>query len=175
MSLYHMFSWCRIFECCGLQSRRLELTRQWHFHNCCVLKVKFQICKSTANRFLISAGTDGRLALWKADDLSQEEGEGEGEGESQRQPFASFKIHQSGINGLDCKWAPTAADGDRLMILSGGDDNALTFTLIDVSGDLSSARIVQQQTNLPHAAQISGRLNSPIIHRVCYASLVMSS
>ena len=125
-----------------LDTRHMDLFHELSFHNCCVLKV--QTLRDVAgNWILLSAGTDGRLAFWNISALVED---------AVLEPFGSLSIHQSGINSLSCRWI----DGRRLMILSGGDDNALIYSEVEVDCVENTIRLVRQKATFPHAAQISG-------------------
>ena len=121
---------------------RLDLFQELVFHNCCVLQVKV-MTDSDGNRILLSAGTDGRLAVWNITCLQEDES---------IEPISSMAIHQSGINSLDCKWL----DHHRLIILTGGDDNALICTKVEINCRQGSVQLQDQHKYFPHAAQISG-------------------
>jgi WD40 repeat protein len=125
-----------------------------------VLLVKV-IADPDGNSILFSAGTDGRLAVWNVTILEEDKA---------IDPLGSLLIHQSGINSLDCQWT----DLDRMLILTGGDDNALICTQIEISCERSLLTLIDQQKQFPHAAQISGnakRLNSFIFFlKLCFAS-----
>lgn len=134
-------SFFRIFDL-TLNDNRLDLFQELSFHNCCVLQVKV-IVDSTGNSLLLSAGTDGRLAVWDISSLEEDR---------TIDPVGSLAIHQSGINSLDCRWV----DADSLQILSGGDDNALICSKVEIDRVKSLVQLLDQQKQSPHAAQISG-------------------
>nr|CAH0107907.1 unnamed protein product [Daphnia galeata] len=145
-SNFHIFAACsdsfiRIFDL-SLESCKLDLFHEVNFHNCCVLLVKV-IADPDGNSILFSAGTDGRLAVWNVTILEEDKA---------IDPLGSLLIHQSGINSLDCQWT----DLDRMLILTGGDDNALICTQIEISCERSLLTLIDQQKQFPHAAQISG-------------------
>ena len=134
----------RIFDL-NLNDNRLDLLQELSFHNCCVLLVKV-IVDPTGNPILLSAGTDGRLAVWDVSSVEED---------ATIDALGSLAIHQSGINCLDCKWV----DVDRLLIVSGGDDNALTCSKMEINCQKGLLRLVDQQRQSPHAAQISGEFS----------------
>lgn len=68
-------------------------------------------CKVLGEYFL-TAATDGRLALWNLFDLSL---------------ISTKHVHRSSVKCLD-----TVLWGHRIMIATGGDDNALALTILDV-------------------------------------------
>lgn len=153
LSLFSIVS--RIYDV-ELDSRQLELIQELDFHHCCVLQVK--VVKENAstgpNRaLLLSAGTNGRLAVWDVTTCCQESSD------DQLQPMGCLSLHQSGINSLDCKWISNVSDSkqSRLVILTGGDDNALVLTHVDVDWAEQSLRLAgPQHRQHPHSAQISG-------------------
>ena len=131
----------------SLNTRRLEILQEWSFHKCCVLQVKI-ITSDAGEALLLSAGTNGRLAVWNVSEMEED---------SQIEPLGSLVIHQSGINSLDCRWT----DSNHLFILSGGDDNALNCTVLDVDCEKKMVRVIDQQKNCSaHAAQISGKIEN---------------
>ena len=132
----------RVFDCC-LESRRLEVISELNFHRCCVLKVAVTYHPISGRAILLSTGTKGRLVLWDVSDLSEE---------TELEPLAHWTIHQSGINSLHWQWID-----DNLVVLTGGDDNALVRTEIGLDAALTGASIIEQQKQIhAHAAQISG-------------------
>lgn len=132
----------RIFEL-DLKSRHLEPIQELDFHRCCVLKVK-AVMDSTGGALLLSAGTRGRLAVWDVTALSDDR---------EVVPLGHLDVHQSGVNGLDSRWL----EPDELLVLTGGDDNALICTRIKVDRQLNRVERLADVKVLPHAAQISGR------------------
>ena len=95
---------------------------------------------------VLSTGTNGRLAVWNVSNLE--------EGDKFEPLGSSVKIHQSGINCLDCR----CIDSKSLFILTGGDDNALICTQLTIDYENKVVCVVDQQKNCnAHAAQISGK------------------
>lgn len=134
-------SFIRIFSL-ALDGCRLDLFHELSFHNCCVLQVKV-VADAYGNSILFSTGTNGRLAVWNITLLEEDKG---------IEPIGSLQVHQSGINSLDCQWV----DVDRMLILTGGDDNALICTQVEISCERNVLELIDQQKQFPHAAQISG-------------------
>jgi len=131
----------RVFDL-TLDTRHMDLFHELSFHNCCVLKIQ-TLRDAFGNCILLSAGTNGRLAFWNINTL--DEG-------TPLEPFGSLSIHQSGINSFACRWI----DKNLLLILSGGDDNALICSEVEVNCVDSTIRLLRQKVTFPHAAQISG-------------------
>ncbi|KAI9558766.1 hypothetical protein GHT06_015555 [Daphnia sinensis] len=145
-SNFHIIAACsdsfiRIFSL-ALDGCRLDLFQELSFHNCCVLQVKV-VADAYGNSILFSTGTNGRLAVWNITSLEEDKG---------IEPIGSLRVHQSGINSLDCQWV----DVDRMLILTGGDDNALICTKVEISCERNVLEFIDQQKQFPHAAQISG-------------------
>ncbi|XP_046645596.1 WD repeat-containing protein 6-like [Daphnia pulicaria] len=145
-SNFHIIAACsdsfiRIFDL-SLEGGRLDLFHELNFHNCCVLLVKV-VADPDGNTILFSAGTDGRLAVWDVTVVEEDKA---------MDPLGSLSIHQSGINSLDCQWI----DLNRMLVLTGGDDNALICTKVEISCERNLLRLIDQQKLFPHAAQISG-------------------
>ena len=126
----------------ALDTPQMDLFRELSFHNCCVLKVKI-IGDPAGNSVLISAGTDGRLAFWNVSSVDDD---------SRLEPFGFLSIHQSGVNSFSCRWV----EEQVLLILSGGDDNALIYSRVEVNAAHNQIKLVDQRATFPHAAQISG-------------------
>lgn len=93
---------------------------------------------------MISTGTRGRIAIWDLELLPVEK---------EVLPLGHLSVHQSGINGLDCRWVTP----DELLILTGGDDNALICTRVRINRQLKIMVTIDNVKVLPHAAQISGK------------------
>lgn len=160
---FHIFAACsdaflRVYVL-SLEDRHLDLFQEIDFHHCCVLLVKVVEAAAAGRFFLISAGTDGRLAVWDATTWADDEEEEE------RQPTGCLSLHQSGINGLDCRWVHgSSSESGRLLVLTGGDDNALVLSHIDISWAPAGRglQLVRQRQLFPHAAQISGELSNSL-------------
>lgn len=125
-----------------LATGRLDLIQELHFHGCCVLRVK-AVTHSNGSVLLMSTGTKGRLAVWDVTSLPDDK---------ELVPFGDVSVHQSGINCLDCRWTAP----DELLVLTGGDDNALVCTKIRVNCKMKLVERLDAAKVLPHAAQISG-------------------
>lgn len=132
----------RIFSL-SLDGCRLDLFQELNYHNCCVLQVKM-VPDQYGNSILLSTGTNGRLAVWNITLLEEDKA---------IEPMGSYHIHQSGINSLDCQWV----DVNRMLILTGGDDNALICTKVEINCAKNVVELIDQQKQFPHAAQISGQ------------------
>ncbi|XP_065297450.1 tRNA (34-2'-O)-methyltransferase regulator WDR6 isoform X3 [Dermacentor albipictus] len=88
---------------------------------------------------LLSSGNDGLLRFWKLES-------------SKCDLIAVFRRHQSGINALDVYALP-----DRmLLVVTGGDDNALVLTNYLITEDNSVVVLEEQILNSAHSTQISG-------------------
>lgn len=145
-----VYRFYRIFSL-ALDGCRLDLFHELSFHNCCVLQVKV-VADAYGNSILFSTGTNGRLAVWNITLLEEDKG---------IEPIGSLQVHQSGINSLDCQWV----DVDRMLILTGGDDNALICTQVEISCKRNVLELIDQQKQFPHAAQISGQFIPSLVMR----------
>ncbi|XP_015592338.1 WD repeat-containing protein 6 [Cephus cinctus] len=71
-------------------------------------------------------------------------------------PFASFKLHQSGINSFDFK----ISTENVYLLTTGGDDNALNLIVVEVfnlpNGELSAKIISKWNSSSIHSTQITG-------------------
>lgn len=82
--------------------------------------------KSENPRYLITAATDGYLAIWDlTDNLSRNE-------DGKSRPFHVHLVHQSTIKSM----ALVLLTGKHLsyLIFTGGDDNSLAITRVEISG-----------------------------------------
>jgi len=97
---------------------------------------------------LLTAATDGRLTVWKgASRFLQSTAK-----PAQLVMISSIKVHQSSIKTLDI-----ISCGDRTVVTSGGDDNALGVTVYYVSNmSLPSAAPKTLILSSAHAAAITG-------------------
>ncbi|XP_011264637.1 WD repeat-containing protein 6 isoform X2 [Camponotus floridanus] len=72
------------------------------------------------------------------------------------EPFAEFRLHQSGINSFDLKHM----DEDRYLLATGGDDNLLNLVCfqlcISENDALSAVTLSKWSTASAHSAQITG-------------------
>lgn len=88
---------------------------------------------------LLSSGNDGLLRFWKLEG-------------SKCDLIAVFRRHQSGINALDVY----AMQDRMLLVVTGGDDNALVLTNYLITEDNSVVVLEEQILNSAHATQITG-------------------
>lgn len=106
----------------------------------CLMQVQHLASQAAEKRSVLTASTDGHICLWKAFD----------------QTYTlqwSHKIHQNAIKSLDM--VSLASGGYAL--LTGGDDNALAYTVLERSEDSwrvqpGSCKIVRSA----HAAAVTG-------------------
>ncbi|OHW93171.1 WD domain-containing protein [Colletotrichum incanum] len=88
---------------------------------------------------VVTAATDGCLAVWR----------------SAGAEYAlrhTAHIHQSSIKALDVH----SSSADRIVVLTGGDDNALGITTLDSSADGSFTPVARAGVRKAHAAAING-------------------
>uniref|UniRef100_A0A1I8M6X0 tRNA (34-2'-O)-methyltransferase regulator WDR6 n=1 Tax=Musca domestica TaxID=7370 RepID=A0A1I8M6X0_MUSDO len=113
---YHIFIGCSdgYVRCLHLQLSplKIQLTSQY-FYKKCLLHVKYV----KEYDYLLAAGTDGYLRFFDA---------------TLTHCLQEIKHHSSGVNGLSLRF-----DGSHkeLQILSGGDDQSITFSSLDLSQD----------------------------------------
>lgn len=117
-----------------------ELLGEASYTGACLMQVQHLGPQSTEKRSVLTASTDGHICLWKAVDRTYE-------------LQWSFKIHQNAIKSLDM--VSLAAGGYAL--LTGGDDNALAYTVLELSEDSwivqpGSCKIIRSA----HAAAVTG-------------------
>lgn len=88
---------------------------------------------------LLSSGNDGLLRFWKLES-------------SKCDLIGVFRRHQSGINALDVY----AMQDRMLLVVTGGDDNALVLTNYLITEDNSVVVLEEQILNSAHSTQITG-------------------
>ncbi|CEJ88994.1 hypothetical protein VHEMI04952 [[Torrubiella] hemipterigena] len=109
----------------------------------CLTQVR-HVGTQNGGRAILTASTDGHLCFWRSTATNGT-------------PFElqwSIKIHQNSIKSLDLCLLNDVTYG----VLTGGDDNALAYTLLDVS-DMSSLTVragYPRMTRSAHAAAING-------------------
>ncbi|CAL8278416.1 unnamed protein product [Boreogadus saida] len=115
---------------------QFDLLWESFYHQRCVLSVApCCLVDATGNRYrlLLSAATDGRIALWDftptsllAGNLNSKSGTSALPG-----PCLTFPAHQSGVNSL-AVWQERTDDGCLVTVASGGDDGQLTLSVVQV-------------------------------------------
>lgn len=88
---------------------------------------------------LLSCGNDGLLRFWKLEGQKHD-------------LIAVFRRHQSGINALDV----LSLQDRMLLVVTGGDDNALVLTNYLVTEDNSVVILEEQILTSAHCTQITG-------------------
>ncbi|KAI9017288.1 WD40-repeat-containing domain protein [Gaertneriomyces semiglobifer] len=122
------------------------------WHNRCVLKAKIV---ALDKRLLgVTAGTDGRIAIWDLGWYDVEEA-------VSPTPIWNMVVHQSGINALDVM----IVEDQGLQIATGGDDNGLC--VLKLAFDISSApshialhTLSQGRLDSGHSSNITGKHDS---------------
>ncbi|XP_011310169.1 WD repeat-containing protein 6 [Fopius arisanus] len=121
------------------------------YYNRCVLKVhSFEI---EGGMILVSMATDGFINLWDGDFIVRGALEDGTAGEG-LEPFGRWRAHQSGINSYDFR-----EDGTVFFIVSGGDDNKVSFSVFEVFGDCQKREVRTKgfwESSDTHSAQITG-------------------
>ena len=99
--------------------------------------------------YILTAATDGRLGLWRGAFVPTL---GSGVPEpSQLALLTTQKLHQNAIKSLDI-----AELNGQILIATGGDDNALAFSVYPNSGSLASSSPAFFILKLAHAAAVTG-------------------
>jgi WD40 repeat protein len=124
-----------------------NLVASGRYTSACLMQIRH--IQASDEVLLLTAATDGRLAVWK--------GAGSGLSQSTAEPaqlvmVSSIKVHQSSIKTLDI-----ISCGDRIVVTTGGDDNALGVTIYSVL-NISVPSATPKILNLlsAHAAAITG-------------------
>ncbi|ODQ77969.1 hypothetical protein BABINDRAFT_163021, partial [Babjeviella inositovora NRRL Y-12698] len=130
-----------------IESKSFTLLVSDHYTTCCVWHVRFIFVKEVGRFYLLTGATDGHVAIWdittniianfaytaccKADFcLSVKELGGK---VSQLGPLlVKQAIHQNGIKDLEI-----VSYGDKLVLVTGGDDNALGVSQISFTKGIS--------------------------------------
>lgn len=121
----------------------LELhTAVKHSENCLLRVKSFRWPDGSAGA--VTAGTDGHLVFW---DLDVQSGV---------TPVLREQVHQSGVNALSVTHTPAS---DKLLVVTGGDDNALQVTCYQLSSKQSRAvcKCASWTSSTLHSSVISGQ------------------
>ncbi|XP_059908270.1 WD repeat-containing protein 6 [Gadus macrocephalus] len=115
---------------------QFDLLWESFYHHRCVLSVApCCLVDATGNRYrlLLSAATDGRIALWDFTPTSLLAGNlnSKSDTSSRPGPCLTFPAHQSGVNSL-AVWQERTEDGCLVTVASGGDDGQLTLSVVQV-------------------------------------------
>ena len=113
----------------GEKGSFFELRTEAIYSTCCITQ-----CKILGGKYLLTASTDGYLVLWRLDDLSQ---------------ISKQRVHQSSIKCLEVREWHEAIQ----MVVTGGDDGALAFGLLDLCASHWLKRLVVPKA---HASAING-------------------
>ncbi|GKT43105.1 regulator of V-ATPase in vacuolar membrane protein 1 [Colletotrichum spaethianum] len=88
---------------------------------------------------VVTAATDGCLAVWRS-------------AGAEYVLRHTARVHQSSVKALDVH----SSSADKVVILTGGDDNALGITTLDLSADGGFAPVARAGVRKAHAAAING-------------------
>jgi WD40 repeat protein len=123
-----------------------NLVASGRYTSACLMQIRH--IQASDEVLLLTAATDGRLALWKgASRFLQSTAES-----ARLIIISSVRVHQSSIKTLDI-----ISCGDRIMVTTGGDDNALGVTIYSVSNiSMPSATPKTLILYSAHAAAITG-------------------
>lgn len=121
------------------QHFRLNFIKNIRYKMQCLLKItKIQMDSITC---VITMATDGLLIFWDFNQLFRETSN----------PLALISTHQSGINSYGVK----LIDKTKFLILTGGDDNCITLSFIEINDEI--VRLIHQYKNSNvHYSLISG-------------------
>jgi hypothetical protein len=114
----------------------------------CVLSL--DLTEITSNSWLLCSGaTDGRVALWSV----------AADGPAVAvvsQPIHSLRVHQSGVNAIATR---VEANGTRLVLATGGDDNGLSVVVLGLAvgpGCWAAVEICRVSYPSAHASSVTG-------------------
>lgn len=141
-----------------IDSPKFQLVDCFGFHHRCILNVIL-----IAPLKLATMATDGIVAFWDLENilnnhllLTSSEADSPSDLPSRSYdcvPFASFQVHQSGINCCALK----VLECNHILVASGGDDTAFVLSVYKLQDNPSSACLVQQwRMESAHVAQITG-------------------
>lgn len=112
---------------------------------------------------VLTASTDGHLAVWTATEVSTKPGPGP-TAAAEYKLVEAQRLHQSGIKAIDLRqlaheaYAPVA-----YAVLTGGDDNAIGYVRLDWTADTEFRITSRSLVNGAHAAAITGLCISRIV------------
>eukprot|EP00062_Callorhinchus_milii_P006138 gi/632946816/ref/XP_007888745.1/ PREDICTED: WD repeat-containing protein 6 [Callorhinchus milii] len=153
--------------------KKILLLAESFYHQRCVLKVETFKHQPTTGQsgsvFLCSAATDGRIVFWDLTHTIERARREQSICDKVHQPWElgapcfALKSHQCGINSLQVR----AVGGERYLVASGGDDNALHVSVISVGTpsrcpepgqrDQASVRLIRQlRVADAHSAHVTG-------------------
>jgi WD40 repeat protein len=97
---------------------------------------------------ILTASTDGKLALWRAAFISDPRGVPE---PVQLEVISTQRLHQSAIKSLDCLTL-----NKYILVATGGDDNALGISAYPISGSMVATIPACFILRSAHAAAVTG-------------------
>ncbi|KAI9317701.1 WD40-repeat-containing domain protein [Dichotomocladium elegans] len=125
-------------------TRRFSLLADGSWHTRCILQMKHLVIpgrNGESDRILFfTTATDGRVAIWdinnnirnaiNSEDIDMLESDPTRTATKFTQPICFYRPHQSGVNGL-----AVALKGDTILVVSGGEDNAMASAKLRIAGD----------------------------------------
>ncbi|KAL6590749.1 WD40 repeat-like protein [Neocallimastix sp. 'constans'] len=126
-------------------SSKFEVIACGKLTNRCILRTQFQVMKFQDNvKKLIAlvSATDGQVYLCDCTDIIKRYLDGELSKSEKLVSFSKITLHQSGINGLDSMIDTNKKE--RLIITTGGDDNACSVAYIDIIKNSQHQLIVEK-------------------------------
>jgi len=120
-------------------SSKFEIIACGKLTNRCILRTKFHFITlndNTKKIIAFVAATDGQVYICDCTNIVKKYLDGELSKSEELVSFSKITLHQSGINGLDIH--TDINNKQRLVIATGGDDNACSVAYIDVSKDIQN-------------------------------------
>jgi WD40 repeat protein len=146
ISLAYSDSTIRTYTYSKPESFRLVATGK--YTSCCLTQIR-HISVQDNEIVSLTAGTDGKLALWK---MSFNEGTRNSvPGPVKMVLLSTQKIHQNTIKSLDMVRLK-----NHVLVATGGDDNALGISLYPVSGNVAAITPTRSILRASHATAITG-------------------
>ncbi|CAL8368878.1 unnamed protein product [Lota lota] len=112
----------------------IDLLWESFYHQRCVLSVA-PCCltdgKGNRYRLLLSAATDGKIALWDVTTTTSLMAGNLCDTSAPPAPCLTFPAHQSGVNSL-AVWQSRTENGCLVTVATGGDDGQLTLSVVKV-------------------------------------------
>lgn len=118
--------------------KSLEVVRQIEYHTHCVLQVQ------VVSTMVLTATTGGLLSVWDRKMIATNE---------KVRPIAEAVLHQSGVNCMSI----TGLGGEKWLVVTGGDDQNLVLTNLEVTDSGVELHIVWcSDGGVGHTAQLTG-------------------
>ena len=132
------------------KAQKFHLVAKGQYTSSCLMQLRH--LKVAAELFFVTAGTDGYLTAWKTGLLAHSKGNCSGQNgnpDLKLSMISNHKLHQSSIKALDI-----AIEDRKIIVASGGDDNALGVTVYQADDLAFKPRSILLSS--AHAAAITG-------------------